>query len=929
MSQEVFVFGPFQLFPGAGLLLREGARIPLGSRALSILGLFVRRPGELVTAQDLYQHAWPNTHVEDSNLRVQLAALRKALLSNANEARYIVTESGRGYRFVAEVTRRDVSTAPAFASATPRSTGLPVSLVWPVGREEALALLLEQLSRTRLLTVIGGGGIGKTTVALTAAARFCENEGLAPCFVDLSSVDRADKIPAAIAAALQLGVPTEAAMDVLLRTLQDKRILLLLDNCEHLVQGAADAAEKLLGVCIGTKILATSREPLRCHGEFLHKLATLPVPPADAGMTAATARTYAGVQLFLERALAMDDRFLLTDANAPMISQICRQLDGLPLALELAAGTASVLGIESLASGLDDRLPMLGHGPRTTPRHRTLRTMLDWSYDLMSSEERVVLDQLSIFRSPFGLEAAFAVAGDGRIQNAEFANILGNLTAKSLLTVEIGETALRFRLLDTTRAYCAEKLDLAGDRAAVSARHASFVQQDLVRAQADWRVISKDVWWDRHGRHLDDVRAALRWAFSPGGNVRQAIAMTIVSAPLWLGLSQLGEARRWTEQALSALPEAELVGTREEMQLCQQLGILIFNVEGPGPKARTLYTRALEIARTLDDVSGQATARWTLVGERVIAGDYGAAASISRALSGATGSIDDLESVAIARRIQAATHYYLGEFADAAVMIERAIEVSVRASASYNIDYRYHHLTTARANQARFLWMRGSADRARELIRITAEEAADARDASSLVYVLCHIACPLALWLGDDAMAEKFVRDLVECAEENALSYMRAWGSWFAGAMDIRAGRSSRDRNQLEAEFRSLRKYDRELLITVASGLVDRRAVARANAGGVGWASAEILRAEGERLRNTARRSTGEQAEAFFLRALDLARRQGCLAWELRCAATLGRLVADRGERHRAIEIVGPVVDKFTEGFATADMRAALAVMSS
>jgi hypothetical protein len=425
------------------------------------------------------------------------------------------------------------------------------------------------------------------------------------------------------------------------------------------------------------------------------------------------------------------------------------------------------------------------------------------------------------------------------------------------------------------------------------------------------------------------VRAALDWAFSPSGNLRHAIAMTIASAPLWLGLSQLGEARWRTEQALSAVPDAGLAGNREEMQLCLQLGILIFNVEGPGPRGRALYMRALEIAQGLNDVPGQATARWTLVGERVIAGDYVSAASISRELSASTDEGDDVESAAVACRIQASTKYYLGKFATAASLGERAIELAVRASPSYNIDYRYHHLTSARANQAKYLWMRGSADRARELLSIAVEEAASARDPSSLVYVLSHIACPFALWFGDVAMADDLVRRLTECTEENALSYMRNWADWFSGAMDIRAGRSSPERLRLEAGFDALRTYDRELLITVAPSLVDDRAVARADAGEAGWASAEILRSKGEKLRESADGGHEEAAETFFRRGLETARRQETLAWELRCATSLGRLMVDRGDRQGAVEVIGSVVEKFTEGFGTVDMRASLEMVAT
>lgn len=927
MPEQAFFFGPFELFPEKGLLVREGSRIPLGSRALSILDLFVRRPGELVTVEDLRRHAWPNTSVEESNLRVQLSALRRALLSNSNEARYIVNESGRGYRFVAEVERRDVSSLPVSVVEMPRFASLPTSLVWPVGRDDALTLLLDQLSRTRLLTITGSGGVGKTTIALTTAARLSEKEGLATCFVDLSSVSHPDKVSDAVANALHLSVATVASVDVLGRALQGRELLLLLDNCEHVIEGAADVAERLLGATSGLRILATSREPLRCHGESLHKLSTLPVPTGDAGRTAESARTYAGVKLFLERALAMDERFVLSDANAPLVSRICQQLDGLPLALELGAATASVLGLENLASGLDDRLPLLGHGPRVTPRHRTLRAMLDWSYDLLAEEERAVLVRLSIFRGLFSLDAGFAVAGDNEAKFAEFANVLGNLASKSLIAVVFDEPAVRYRLLDTTRAYCAKKLDLTGERAIVSARHATFVQRALSTAQVDWRVVSRDVWWSRHGHQLDDVRAALDWAFAQNDDIGQAIAMTILSAPLWLGLSQLGESRRWIEQAISALPEAKLVGSREEMQLCLQLGMLVFYVDGPGPKARVLCERALDVALSLEDVSGQVTARWALVGDRVFAGDYKAAASISKKLSAAADGGDDLESKAAASRIRASTEYYLGCFVSAASLGEHAIEVASRASSSYNVDFRISHLSTVRANQAICLWMLGQADQARELISIAIEDAISARDTGSLVYVLSHIGCPLALWLGETAMAERIVRQLIVCTEENALQYLSNLATWYFHATNVQSTYDSEWQHRPKAAFSAFRTYDQELLATLVPGLVDDQAVARAKTGEAGWASAEILRAQGEKLRTEADR--GIEAEAFFLQGLEVARRQGALAWELRCATSLGRLLIDRGDRKDAIEVLGPVIDKFTEGLDTADMLAAQAVMST
>ena len=385
----------------------------------------------------------------------------------------------------------------------------------------------------------------------------------------------------------------------------------VLDNCEHVLDASAGMTEALLRANPGARVIATSREPLRIEGEWVYLVPPLAVPmEGEAG--SADALEYGAVQLFIERARAADPRFSPDRQVANAVAAICRRLDGMPLAIELAAARAPALGVEQLAARLDDRFNLLAGGRRTAlRRQQTLRATLDWSYELLTEPERAVLRHLSLFGGSFTLEAACQAAGLAGISELGVIDCVGNLVDKSLVTADVG-IEVRYRLLETTRAYALGKLTESGEHGDVARRHAEYYQTLLQRAAAEAMTRPAAEWLAVYGIDIDNVRAALDWAFAPGGDVKIGVALTVASERLWFGLSLMDEFRRRAERALASLDSGVHGSTRLEMQLHAALAATLFYTKGPGPEAGAGWRDVLETAERLEDTEYRLRALWGL-----------------------------------------------------------------------------------------------------------------------------------------------------------------------------------------------------------------------------------------------------------------------------------------------------------------------------
>lgn len=464
-AMQAIWFGPFCLLPAQRLLLRADDPVRLGSRALDILIALVERPGELVSRDELMTRVWPNIFVEPANLTVHIAALRRALGDGRDGNRFLINIPGRGYRFVAPVTFANGSPPLAPGGfASNREHNLPTRLMPLIGRADIVNELADRLPQRRLLTITGPGGIGKTALAVGVAEQSIEAYEHGIWLIDLANVGDPLLIPRAIASTLDLEVRAEHSLAALIASLRNKHMLLVFDNCEHVIAAAAELATKILRGAPNVQIIATSREPLRAEGEHVYRLAPLACPPASPEISAREALNFPAVELFVAHAAASLGEFQLDDADAFIVAEICRRLDGVPLAIKLAAARAGTIGIRGVAARIEDSLTLLTGGNRNAPpRQQTMRATLEWSYGLLTELEQSVFRRLSVFAGRFTLQDAAAAAAHSSRPEREIVDIVLELVAKSLIVVDRHDPERRLWLLETTRAYARIKHAESGE----------------------------------------------------------------------------------------------------------------------------------------------------------------------------------------------------------------------------------------------------------------------------------------------------------------------------------------------------------------------------------------------------------------------------------------------------------------------------------
>lgn len=464
-------FGPFQLLPARRLLLEGDRPVRIGSRALDLLNALVERPGELVSKAELLAKVWPNTFVEEGNLRVHILALRRTLADGQAGTRYISVVPGRGYCFVAPVTQSpDLRPTTAQYSAEEPLTNVPEPQIRLFGIDDLISGVLAQFVQHRLVTLVGPGGIGKTSVAVATAARLTDSYEHGVWFVDLTAITDPRLLAAAAGSAIRPQISGEDPSASLLSFLSDKRMLLVLDTCEHMIEATAAWAFQVMQAAPRVQILATSRERLSVDGERLHHIQSLEIPFVSSTLSAVEAVEFPAIQLFVDRAANILGQYRLRDVDVPIVIDICRKLDGLPFAIELAAASIDALGLRGVVSRLDHPLRLPATGRRTAaPRHRTLRAALDWSYRLLTAEEQRVLCRLSVFAGSFTLEAAATVAADPKYAKGDIEDQVVALVAKSLVAGD-GDGSDRLRMLATTRAYAFERLAESGELDAIAPR---------------------------------------------------------------------------------------------------------------------------------------------------------------------------------------------------------------------------------------------------------------------------------------------------------------------------------------------------------------------------------------------------------------------------------------------------------------------------
>ncbi|HTG05168.1 MAG TPA: winged helix-turn-helix domain-containing protein [Bradyrhizobium sp.] len=926
-------------------LRSSGVPVPLGGRAFEIVAELVQSGGELVSKTDLAERVWPRTFVEEGALRVHIAAIRKAFGPDRD---MLSTAIGRGYRLLGTWQVRQDSTPAAQAAVEPMQarvdpvlTNLPVARFDLIGRASAIPYLRDLLSAYRVVTLTGPGGIGKTTLALEVARSvFPDLQGGSSLLVELASLSNPDLVPSALASVLGLKLDgEEISAASVARAIGTRELLLVLDNCEHVVDAVANLTEAIVSRCPRTTVLATSREVLRVHGEHVFRVPPLTVPPGTR-VEPNDALGHAAVELFIARAAALGSDFKRNEENFSAIASICRRLDGIPLAIEFAAAHAVMMGPPEIAALLDDRFKFLTTGRRTAlPRHQTLRATLDWSYDLLPETEARVLRHLAVFAGDFLLDAATAVAGTAAVTDH-----LANLVAKSLVVADVRGQTPHYRLLDTTRVYALEKLRNGGEYREAARRHAEFYRDFFAQAEAESESTPQAEWLAVYGRHIDNVRASLNWAFAPDGDPQIGVALTATAVPLWVQLSLLGECRERAALALASLGNGAGATARLRMQLSAALGWSLMYGVGRAREAGPAWATTLELADQLDDREYRLRALWGLCIDQFNNGEIRKALDFAdRFVDGAANSTDPIDGV-MADRLLATALHYLGDQNSARYHIERVlVHLADLTLKPRIVRFRFDLRVSTHYFQARILWLQGFADRALRAVERNIEEGRASGHALTFCSVLGQAACPITFLAGDLDAAERYCAALLDHTERHPIRLWNLWARCFKGIVMVKRGDIAAGLEVLRSELGragEARFLPRFLLPLgelaaclgeageVAQGLatVDE-ALMRCEARDERWYVAELLRIKGELLLHETQHRSISAAEQCFGEALELAQHQGALFWELRSALSLARLRIAQDRRADARAALAPVYEKFAEGFETADLRHAGAML--
>lgn len=921
VESEVLAFGPFRVFPGRRMLMWGEEPVAIGGRAFDVLHALLLRPGELVTKEELLGQVWPNLFVEESNLRVSVRAVRRALAQYV-DGEFIVNISGRGYRFVSPVERQAAPPPPARRSnrhAIPRTRGSVI------GREEETAEAARLLLRDRLVTLVGAGGMGKTTVALAVAERLADGFADGVRFVDLSPLADAKLAPMALAAILGLSVDASVPQNGIVDALLAKQMLIVLDTCEHVVGTIAPLVERLIEEAPGIHVLATSREPLRVFGEREFAISPLRIPDAGEALTPDEALACSAVALFVARARDTVEGFTLESDDVAGVVELCRRLEGMPLAIEIAAARVRTLGLSGLLEVLDDRFSLLMRGRSTAlERQQTLGATLEWSFRLLGEREQVVLRRLAVFRGSFTLPCAASILSFDCLDPAAIGEALHELAARSLIVLDGAPDAIRYRLLDMTRAYATERLAESPDDQPVRARHARYFHDLLIGMQDEWSGGRRTHWRIELGRSIDDVRAALGWAMADVASLPMAASLTSAAAPLLFAHMLIDECRRRTEAVLEQDLSGTVIQPLLRSRLHEVLGSARWHIQGPAP-ARTAYSTALDLAAGAEDNPAQMRALWGLWTTTIIEADYQEAQNITERFRRLAAPGHDHRADLLHGRMAALSAHFTGRFEEAREAGRSVLRhPSIVRHLDPNSGLQFDQAVAAKTVIARSLWIEGKSEAALAMASEALGDARAAGDPLSLCYTLTVAAVPIAHWTGELELCATRVRQLLEISADHGLAHWHSWGRGFERALGHSGIGHVHPQGRLAAG-QPLIAFQLDALATMAPEMANEETILRGEDGRSAWSSAEMLRIRGLR-----RRAAGDTrgAREAFERSLRIARSQHALAWELRTATSFAEMLRDGGCYGAARDVLVTVLARISEGSGTCDLIRAQRLLS-
>lgn len=906
-------FGAFTLWENQRRLERAGQPVHLGPRTFDLLLQLMRHAGKPISREQLLSTVWQGVVVEEASVRVHMSLLRKALGAPGSSdgcTEWITTIPRRGYLFAGAVHREhgDPATVER-ACKGPVLVHLPVRLDPLLGREHDVSTVLNALDNQRLVTIVGPGGIGKTSIAIRAAEHLQSRQTTRIAFADLAPLISSGHVRGTVIRALGVAADLPDPIQVIAQILAGHDVLLLIDNCEHVLGALPELLIHLLGALPRLRVLATSREPLQLTGEYVLRLPALAIPVSEA-LTLSQALDWPAVALLVERARAAGAR-AFDDNDAPLLARIARRLDGMPLAIELIAARLGVQPIGSLVQQMDDRLPLRAAGPRSAQaRHRTLAAALDWSVALLDPDELQVFRRLSVFRGRFDVDAALAVI-TGDMERGRALDMLVSIVNKSLVLFDRGEDSAPYRLLDTTRSYASDLLSKSDERPRLLQRHAMLMLDLMKTATVALSTPGNDDWIKRYGRHLDDIRFVLEASTTGQVDIHIAAALAASSRPLWFQMSQVAEYRDRVTAILALVDQQPEPDIGDQTQLLIALAVTLLHTDGLNAELGGICKRGLIGAQLLGSHVLELQARWGRCTHDMFRGEYAAAWQQAQTLQSTVQAWADPAALNLALRVNAMANHFCGRFEESRQHSEASLLPVGDRGPTRTRMVGVDPAVAALAMLARTQWIQGATTQALDTARNAVRRAETAGHIPSLCSAL-YGACPVALWADELELATDWIGVMHDEAQRHGLVGWLRYAEWFIQGLGLRT--AADPAVHVREVLSQLACYDaprREMLLSFCPDWIDDEMITRVASGEGLWVAAEAWRALGRRNENQ-----GEvgAAESFYRRAIHTARLQGAVAWERRAAVSLARLHASQGRGHEAIPLLDMALADAAEG---------------
>lgn len=936
---ERFQFGSYHLDVTARNLHRDGVEVALGSRAFDILTALVRAEGAVLTTRELMAAAWPGLVVEDSNIRVQIAHLRRAIGCGLKGSRSIASVPGRGYSFVAEVSRME-SAAERILDGESLPAARPISNEEysssphkrTIGRELCVSELSQLLLQRRLVTVVGAGGLGKTTVAMeTLASMRLFREKV--FVLDLSEAHE-QRVVYDIAAAVGYRPSGDVTLPGLAEYLECIRPLLVLESCEHVVADVADACSRIMDLARSVSFLCTSQEPLRISEEHVYHLRPLSTPPEEQPVGSGDLDSWAATKLFIQRAEEGGAQGFLSDDVADQVASICRRLDGNPHAIELVASRVGTYGVRGVSDMLASGVALQWQGRRdATPRHQTVEAALDWTYDLLPRSYKLALRRLSVFAGEFTIEAAIDVLSDQELRPSRTIGAISDLVEKSLVSTRTLEGKARLRLLDATRAYARARFDLDLDRNEVSRRHAIYYSErvrqqgyDLLPAELPPTMLRDE--------HAHNIRSAIDWASTAEAGSEFIVRLCSLAAPMFLQHRLFHDCLRACDAGIDGMPP-ELLNSPLHLSLIEAQAIALASTAKYGDFLKSCNA-GIEISSRLNDRRAMLHLISGLHLEAMAAGRYADGSRLAAKYADVASLDAGSTEVIVADWLRGTSHHFLGEFVDADACFAAARKATsqsgLRNLEHFDIKAKLH----ATLSVARTKWAMGFPSQALHLAFKGIDEF---RSYPDTLFACITMQMPIVLMNDLDVTCEGLIKELQSVSpvyrvglRPSVIEFLKGMLCHYRGdlAEAERLLRRSLPNIRLPAPRVHVLHWLAETLLA-RGDLADAKlhiedAISLAESSGGFFNLPDLSRTQAMILASGIARPI-PSARSLLDEAMLAAKKQGALTWELNIAVSRVKLEMEHGDPIGAKRQLKNVYDRFSEGLETRSLREAEALI--